>query len=139
MQTVSGNFNLTPNESIRRFLPVYLQTLQDFCHNDQVKAGWWSDLETGEPANLNVGERLMLIVTEVSEAMEGARKNLMDDKLPHRKMLEVELADAIIRILDLGGAARLDIGGALLEKLQYNRIRLDHTKAHRLSVNGKKV
>ena len=37
----------------------------------------------------------MLIVSEIAEAMEGERKDLMDDKLPHRKMAEVELADAL--------------------------------------------
>jgi len=139
MQTVSGNFNLLPNESIRRFLPLYIQSLQDTCHKDQVQAGWWSDLQTGQPKERNVGELLMLIVTEVSEAMEGARKNAMDDKLSHRKMFEVELADALIRIFDLAGAANLDLGNAFLEKLAYNKTRADHTREHRLSPNGKKV
>ncbi|XUM19805.1 hypothetical protein ACRAVF_19255 [Bradyrhizobium oligotrophicum S58] len=38
----------------------------------------------------------MLIVSEIAEAMEGERKSLMDDHLPHRKMVEVELADTLI-------------------------------------------
>lgn len=139
MQTVTGNFNLLPNESIRRFLPLYIQSLQDTCHKDQVQAGWWSDLQTGQPKERNVGELLMLIVTEVAEAMEGARKNAMDDKLSHRKMFEVELADALIRIFDIAGAANLDLGNAFLEKLAYNKTRADHTREHRLSPNGKKV
>jgi hypothetical protein len=49
----------------------------------------------------------MLAVTEIAEATEGERKDIMDDHLPHRKMGEVELADALIRILDTGGALRL--------------------------------
>ncbi len=40
--------------------------------------------------------------------MEGERKDLMDDKLPHRKMAEVELADALIRIFDYAGAYGYD-------------------------------
>lgn len=80
----------------------------------------------------------MLMVSEISEAMEGDRKNLMDDKLPHRTMVEVELADAIIRICDYAGDHNLDIGGALIEKLEYNRKREDHTHAARLQPNGKK-
>lgn len=48
----------------------------------------------------NLGEMLMLAVSELSEALEGHRKNLPDDKLPHRSMVEVELADFIIRMLD---------------------------------------
>jgi len=80
----------------------------------------------------------MLIVSEVAEAMEGHRKGLMDDKLPHRTMLEVELADALIRILDAGRGLGLDIPGAVLEKNEFNRSRVDHTLEHRRAAGGKK-
>lgn len=99
---------------------------------------WWVDLETGEKLNRNVGEMLMLITSELAEAMEGHRKNLMDDKLPHRPMLEVELADALIRLLDLSYGLGLDLGGAYQEKMAYNSVRVDHTIEHRKSANGKK-
>lgn len=62
-------------------------------------AKWWRDLD-GVPIKRNKGEQLMLVVSEISEAMEGARKNKMDDHLPQRKMEEVEIADALIRMLD---------------------------------------
>lgn len=68
---------------------------------------WWKDLKTGKPILRNKGELLMLTVTELSEAVEGIRKNLMDDKLPHRKMEEVEMADAAIRLLDFAGGFNL--------------------------------
>lgn len=45
----------------------------------------------------------------------------MDDKIPHRSMLEVELADALIRICDMAGGLGLDLEGAVLEKLEYNQ------------------
>jgi len=61
---------------------------------------WWHDLNTGERLDRNKAEMLMLVISEVAEAMEGERKDLMDDHLPHRKMAEVELADAYIRTLD---------------------------------------
>lgn len=99
---------------------------------------WWVSLETGLPIDRNVGELLMLVVSEIAEAMEGHRKNLPDDKLPHRPMIEVELADAVIRILDIGAGFGYDIGGALVEKLEYNSKRVDHTREHRLSEHGKK-
>jgi hypothetical protein len=107
-------------------------------HARNVEAGWWSDLSTGEPKDRNVPELLCLIHSEVSEAMEGHRKNLQDDKLPHRKMLEVELADTVIRILDLAGAGGMDLGGAIVEKLAYNATREDHKRETRSAEGGKK-
>lgn len=80
----------------------------------------------------------MLIVTEIAEATEGYRKGLMDDHLKNRLMIEVELADAIIRILDLAGYMKLDIGGALDEKLAYNKQRADHNMENRKKPDGKK-
>lgn len=98
---------------------------------------WWQDIHTGEPVKRNVGELLMLVVSEIAEGMEGHRKNLMDDKLPHRPMLEVELADAMIRILDLAGGLKLDLAGAFFEKMEFNNSRLDHSHEHRKGPNGK--
>lgn len=99
---------------------------------------WWIDLQTGAPLKRNVGELLMLVCTELAEAMEGDRKNLADDKLPHRRMFEVELADALIRIADICGGFSLDLGGAFEEKMAFNAVRADHTHEHRLSEHGKK-
>jgi hypothetical protein len=74
---------------------------------------WWHDLVTGERLDRNKGELICLMHSELSEAMEGERKNLMDDKLPHRKMAEVELADTLIRIFDYAGAYGYDLDGAV--------------------------
>lgn len=114
--------------------------LKRVCHNAALRGGWWTDLATGEDlrGKRNFGELLMLCVSELSEAMEGDRKNLMDDKLPHRPMREVELADCIIRIMDLAGGYDLDIAGAIAEKLQYNAARADHKPENRAKDGGKK-
>ena len=83
----------------------------------------------------------MLIITEIAEAMEGYRKGIRDDKLPHRLMslmIEVELADAVIRICDLAGALNLDLGGAIAEKLAHNKHRPDHNPENRKAEGGKK-
>lgn len=72
-------------------------------------AKWWQDFETGKPLQLNRGQLLMLVVTELAEAVEGIRKNLMDDKLPHRTMEEVEMADAFIRLLDYAGGFKISV------------------------------
>jgi NTP pyrophosphatase (non-canonical NTP hydrolase) len=100
-------------------------------------AKWWRSLKTNRRIKRNVGELLALIHSEISEALEGHRKNLMDDKLPHRKMLEVELADAMIRIFDLAGGLGLDLGGAYVEKMAYNATREDHKREARLLAGGK--
>lgn len=96
------------------------------CHGASYMGGWYHDPATGTLKEANVGEKLMLIVSEVAEAMEADRKGLMDDKLPHRPGIEVELADAYIRICDLAGAMGLDLAGAVVEKMAYNAKREDH-------------
>jgi NTP pyrophosphatase (non-canonical NTP hydrolase) len=128
-----------------------LRELQKEIHESNAEAGWWKDL-TAIPEQSDlvkharrgsrlgkaiVAEKLCLVHSEISESMEGARKNLMDDKLPHRKMLEVELADAVIRILDLCGALELDLAGAMREKMQYNSTREDHKIENRMKDGGK--
>jgi hypothetical protein len=85
-----------------------------------------------------MGEIFALIHSEISEAMEGYRKDLMDDKLPHRKMVPVELFDAAIRIFDTIGMYYPDDTPALLEKMLYNDKRADHKPENRLKAGGKK-
>lgn len=108
------------------------------CHQAAVDAGWWHDLTTGEPLVRNKGEMLALIHSEISEALEGERKDLMDDKLPHRPMPEVELADAMIRIFDYARAYEYDIGGAMIEKMLFNASREDHKPENRRKAGGVK-
>lgn len=123
------------------------------CHGASKAAGWWHDRKTGldldevcrNPttdvqrllSGALVAQKLCLSHSEISEAMEGHRKGLMDDKLPHRPMIEVEIADAIIRLCDLAGALRLDLGGAIAEKLEFNAKRPDHKLENREAEGGK--
>lgn len=122
------------------FRAVKLLTL--ICHGDAIAAGWHSNLRTGEPHSAEQNDALFatkiaLCHSELSEALEGHRKGVMDDKLPERPMPEVELADALIRIFDLAGAMKYDIAGALVEKLAYNRKRADHKPENRKAEGGK--
>lgn len=116
--------------------------LQRICHERAAASGWWTNLETGTPYSPQdirkmVPNKLMLTVSELAEAMEADRKGLKDSHLPHRDGVEVELADAAIRIFDLAGALGFDLGSALAEKLAYNAKREDHKLAARAGTNGK--
>lgn len=73
-----------------------------------------------QPDDSNFPEKIALVHSELSEALEAHRKDLMDDKLTHRSGIEVELADAIIRILHIGHSMGLDLEGAIIEKVEYN-------------------
>lgn len=138
------------------FVAAFLNALAERIHADNVTAGWWTDPKTGDNIlhTRNVPEMLCLIHSEISEAMEGHRKNLMDDKLPHRPMLQVELVDAAIRIFDLAGSrmaiereyieaqAPVEVsenpfGDIFEEKRAFNRSREDHKLANRLKAGGK--
>lgn len=114
-----------------------INALVSYFHGKSKAAGWWN--AEVSPANPYViATKLMLCVSELAEAMEGLRKDLMDDKLPHRKMGEVELGDALIRICDLAGALGYDLGGATMEKDAYNDVRADHKPGARMVAGGKR-
>lgn len=115
-----------------------IEALQRIVHKTAVDAGWYSDLETGRPIERNFGEVVALMHSELSEALEGWRKGLMDDHLPDRLMAEVEFADCIIRILDTAAALGYNVASAAVEKNRYNRIRADH-KIENRRAGGKKI
>lgn len=107
-------------------------------HSINIEAGWWKKDDQGKVIERNIGELLCLVHSEVSEAMEGFRKDLMDDKLPHRKMAEVEIADVFIRLYDICGFYGFDLEGAIVEKLRYNSQRADHKPENRAKEHGKR-
>ena len=76
---------------------IQINKLAEKIYEQNKAVGWWDD------PNRCIYQTLQLVSTEIAEATEGERKELNDDHLTWRAMGEVELADALIRILDLGG------------------------------------
>jgi NTP pyrophosphatase (non-canonical NTP hydrolase) len=87
-------------------------------HNITRSKGFWDK----EGVNRNQAEMIALIHSELSEALEALRKNptAPDKHCPSYTNLEVELADAIVRIMDMGHALDLDVAGALIAKVRVN-------------------
>lgn len=102
---------MTPFEQASDFI---VKTARD-VHYAAVTAGWWSDPTSGESL---IGKRDFismcgLIVTEITEAYDGWQMSAMDDKLPHREQVEVELADAFIRMGDTSVGCGVDLQAGL--------------------------
>ena len=128
-----------------------LNEMRDAIGRFNAKQGWRdkSDkitaiLENVDPSlvpvfqNYLAGTMIALLHSELSEALEGLRKNLMDDHLTDRKMVEAEMADVFIRLLDFCDTFNIDIGGVVKEKDLYNHSREDHKKENREKEGGKK-
>lgn len=86
-----------------------LSELSEFCHAIAVEKGFWDDKR-------NMGEALMLIVTELAEAMEAYRKQDQDN-------FKEEIADVFIRLFDLCGGFDIDIEEEIAKKSARNKTR----------------
>ena len=121
-----------------------IEEWQTLVNGIAVEKGWWEGFEAAcaasplhdtsddstvmMPEAINwIAARLLLVTGEVSEAAEclrdGDMKTRIDPETKKPEGFEVELADAVIRILDLGEALGLDIGHAMAIKTEYNRLR----------------
>ncbi len=117
-----------------QFLMTGLNPCADYIFQNNKGKGFW-DKER------NVGELLMLVTSELGEAMEAHRKGRFADwkqadenvsmggdweanfKSHIKDTFEDEIADAIIRLLDLSAGLGIDIERHIVEKVKYNQSR----------------
>lgn len=99
--------------------PIYdLTSLVYMAHNAATDKGFWDE------EHPNIGEKLALIHSELSEALEEVRAGHAPDEVYEvdgkPEGLPIELADAVIRIADLCGYYGIDLNAAVDKKLLYN-------------------
>lgn len=141
-QAAAPRLTMTP--ALRQAIITAARVLQTACFEASKAGGWHNHQATGAPLtraeeDARFPTRIALCHSELSEALEGHRcGDRRDDKLPHRRQAEVELADTLARIFDTGEAQLYDLGPALADKIEYNLARIDHTPAARLAAGGKR-
>lgn len=110
--------NQVPLEIAYDMFVHYFDTIGNRIYETAVSKGWWEE-------DRNNGEMICLAHSELSEALEALRKDPLekDAKVPSHYNVEVELADCIIRIMDMSFARKYDVAGALVAKMRYNESR----------------
>lgn len=99
-----------------------IRALQRAIHVEATEKGWWDD-PAGVDKTLIC---LALIHSEVSEGLEAIREDLPDVGINAEGEpvgLAFELADVVMRTLDLAEARGIDLVEAIKKKRAYNRTR----------------
>ena len=95
----------------------YFQLMSKYVHANAVAHGWWEEPRED-------GTLIALIMSEAAEALEALRKgNKPDEHCPQFSGAEVELADVIIRIMDMAEARGWNVAGAIVAKHEFNKTR----------------
>ena len=98
------------------FVRVF-ERIQRGVHQNAVDHGWWEEPRED-------GTLIALIMSEAAEALEALRKgNKPDEHCPQFSGAEVELADVVIRIMDMAEARGWDVAGAIVAKHEFNKTR----------------
>lgn len=103
--------------------------LQQKIHEWANRKGWWEDSpkKTRHKDWTFLASKLALVHSEISEALEELREGNIRvyyaENSPKPEGLGVELADAIIRILDFAEAMDIDLEFLVQAKMKYNETR----------------
>lgn len=98
-----------------------IQEIAYDCYANSAAHGFWEN-------NTNIAEKLMLIVSEASEALECWRNGeSLEERLRDTdgkpEGFASELADVVIRVFDLAVSQNIDIQSAIEHKMEYNKSR----------------
>lgn len=88
---------------------MIIKELQKEAHRIAIEKGFWDKKR-------NNGELIALMHSELSEALEGVRKNNWSN-------VAEELADTVIRIMDFAEAREIDLEKEICLKMQFNKTR----------------
>lgn len=128
---------MSMQDNIEEFIASF-NKVQESAHDNACIKGFWDNrrlLEAVAAAHSDLGlhsfavnstalAALALVTSEISEAAEAIRHgNKPDDKIPQFSGAEAELADAIIRIMDLAGGMGWNVAEAIAAKVSFNSTR----------------
>lgn len=120
-------------DTTKAFVEAFNRIAIEVHHNARSKGFWDASDELQTLADINgLGEEMHkmrnsqlrdLIYSEFGEMCEGERRDLPSDKIPGFTNAEEEMADAVIRIMDMAYGRGLRIAEAVAEKMAYNATR----------------
>src|SRR6266404_1120003 len=119
---------------------VVLNVLAERCYENSKEHGFWDDydktqraISTSDVVDIRALSdkycldaklsKIALMVSELGEAVEGVRKPGFDEHCTIFSNEAIELADAIIRIMDYCGRFYIPIGEAVVAKMAFNATR----------------
>ncbi len=85
----------------------------ELCYSNSKEKGFWE-------ASQNISEKVMLVVTELAEAVEAYRNGIVKGE---KDCFAEEIADAMIRICDIAGYLEIDLEKEITDKMDYNKSR----------------
>ena len=95
----------------------HFASMSGSIHDNAAVHGWWDEPRED-------GTLIALIMSEAAEALEALRKgNGPDEHCPQFSGAEVELADVIIRIMDMAESRGWNVAGAIVAKHEFNKTR----------------